>query len=325
VPLSHLILLLAACARPPAAPPGTEAAAEPSAAVPADAAKAAEEAAAAAAAEAAEARHARETRDVAEVTRLLGVARKDPRGAVDGLLAVDNDWARAWAAFLLVAVLDEPARAAALHDVIYGREAPGEPPTPQDALSLTRIIGDDLPDTSDVPCWIAERWPAEWADAFDPYHGSSKDIFAPLCEPPVDLTWWGVHHDAADLVLGPVTGHCGTLRFAELRSGQMEVFRAWYVPRLLLDPAEAVERHGYREAAIADLLARVDGDRTKVDRFLAEIRPYPPAWRRRLEPRLRAAGLSKAERTLVLDRVTNTLEANSISAVLRCDRHPHEE
>ena len=264
----------------------------------------------------------------AHATSLLLIrAEKRPATTIEALARMPLPWAKAWAGFLLVATRpqdqDAATRALALQE--EARIGMGKDPeqrkattlTPADALLEVRFVGEDTPDSREVPCWIAHRWPEAWVSAFDAWHGSSRDAYLPQCDPPLDKDWATAHSKTADLLLGPVNGFCGTLGYAERRSAFVMPFRAWYLPRTVL--AEVEKRRGYRTESRTELLEALHGDLQARDRYVAAVQPTA-AWRRRLSSHLRAQGLSRKETADVIDATEATIESCMISAELRCGR-----
>jgi hypothetical protein len=268
--------------------------------------------------------------DPAEVhatSQLLVRAERSPTASIEALAAMRLPWARAWAGFLLVARHPEDPAAVAraialLEDAHAAMRAAGvvEPTvslTAEEALVAVRLLGEDVPDSREVPCWIARRWPEAWVGAFDALHGNSRDGYLPQCDPPLDGDWAIAHTDTAHRMLGPINGFCGTLSFAERRSAFVAPFRAWYLPRSRLP--ELNERRAMREETRTELLEALDGDVEARDRYLAAVQTSA-AWRRRLVKHLRARGLSRGEADIVVEETEATIESCMISAELRCGR-----
>lgn len=268
--------------------------------------------------------------DVHATSLLLARAERQPDLIIEILSRMELPWAKSWAGFLLVAT--HPNDAAAMAQAIRLQEEARiameihsgtqheQTLTAEEALVEVRLIGEDTPDSREVPCWIARRWPSAWVEAFDAMQGSSRDGYLPQCDPPLNIEWMGNHTQVATQFLGPYTGFCGSLAFAERRTAFVVVFRAWYLPRTLLTTLES--RRNYRIEIRNELLEALDGNLALQNDYIKAVQPSA-TWRRRLQKHLYTKGLSQDEANSVVEATEATIEGNMISSELRCGRETH--
>ncbi len=269
--------------------------------------------------------------DAAALSAALALIPTDPPAAATALDAIPGFEPAVWGAWLLLATRpgDPAAEADAVRRWERAREA-GVPPGPwpefpaaltrADALLFARFAAEDRPEPIEIPCGIAERWPADWAEAFGPWHGSSRDIGTPGCPPPLDAAWAAVAVAAAfDAQIGPETSDtCGSIAHAHRAHGRETLFRAWHLPRTLLDPAVGARL----AAAHADLraeLATVTGP-DSVDAILGLSAAPPRDWSNALRARARRLGLSAADAAALERVVAQDIVDFSVHAELACSR-----
>jgi hypothetical protein len=264
----------------------------------------------------------------------LRAAEQAPGPAAEALLAMENVSPQMWGAYLLAATGLDPKRAYRVHRERFPQEKAAR--TPADLLLRARLLSDEVGrihmteggefvehDTdgvvsaSDVPCWMATRWPADWAAAFGSYYGSTRDIGAVPCAPDLGRSWLTPYDAVTERALGPKTW-CGTMSEGLEKSGDTYLFSSWFDPRSLLDPASTARTRKAGKAAREDLQRRTGWDEARVAAFLAEADAAPADWRIPLEERLRTTDLTEAERAAVIVNLKTHLETLALEVMQTC-------
>ncbi|WP_115528718.1 MULTISPECIES: lysozyme inhibitor LprI family protein [Xanthomonas] len=237
--------------------------------------------------------------------RIIASIPVNPAEAARQLQAYDAPLASAWLAYLhqfvpaagVDAVLAnarfESARkalrkiddfAASLLD-----DAAGTPATPQPerVLTLLRmwIEQDGSGNRPYVHCFIFAAVGEPAYEAFGPLYGSTRDSFAPVCEPPgglFALASWKQLDDGFDSLIEALSKDAGTIRYASYAEWGVIALRASVSPLLYLQPALRKRYGDDPDQAIAAW----DGndsewpaaDRKAVRALLPKVRADTAAW-----------------------------------------------
>jgi hypothetical protein len=245
-------------------------------------------------------REAALARDGAPTERALALAQTDMKAGISALDAIDAPYARALAAFLrrmtptLPPAEAEAAEAALLREfdrsATIGAIRRGPPLTPgQAALALRFVL--EVHRTTDLPCWMAERFPDAWFEGFGPYYGSSRDGIGRSCAPDLDPAWAAQIEAALLEAAGPQSERCGTIRFALAAALSAELHRLEVQPRHAA--AEANARAVYQQS-LAQFCEIALVEPLACAKLAADLAP-PAAWVATAERAAQQKGLSAQE------------------------------
>ncbi|BBJ95342.1 lysozyme inhibitor LprI family protein [Xanthomonas campestris] len=268
--------------------------------------------------------------------RIIASIPSAPAAAARQLQAYDTPLASAWLVYLhqfvpaagvdaaLSAARFQSARAAlrkvdSFANSVLNDEATGpDVQEPDKTLTLLRMWIERNDSTRPyVHCFIFSTLGEPAYEAFGPLYGSTRDSFAPLCEPPGGLfalpAWTQLDAAFASLIES-ISKDAGTIRYASYAEWEVIALRASVSPLLYLQPALRKRYSGDPDQALAawtgDASAWPADDRKAARALLPKVRADTAAWLVR-EKHLPAAQAQQVAAAIVTAWVDARLDFDS--------------
>jgi hypothetical protein len=243
---------------------------------------------------------------------------------------IDAPDARAWAAFFR---LMAPSRSTAAADAAaagllreldntatIGMIHRGSPLSEGDAALALRFIL-EVHGTTDLPCWVAERFPDAWFTGFGTYYGSSRDGIGRACAPERDPIWSSKMEAALRAAVGARGEACGSLRFTYAAELDGVLHRLAVQPRHALGVGDARARF---HKSVLELCASNDVPPAACAALAEQLGP-PATWVAARTRAARAKGLTAHEASRAVSTAALEVQALTVDIEALCAHGPDAE